>query len=120
MLHTTYSILCLQSRQLSPSQFFDIQPLNGTHVDPQTESHIRVRAVASDAIVREVQTKMAKAVARPKPLRAGGWGIHTYSKGNFFLPLRLRHHLPHRGPFQLNLRPCLPLRPGTSWQLAIH
>src|SRR6266849_1540213 len=51
------------------------------HADPQTESQIRARA--ADAIVREVRTKMAKAVAKPISLRAGRWSIHPRSKGNF-------------------------------------
>ena len=42
-----------------------------------------VRARAADAIVREVTIKMAKAVARPIPLKAGRWSIHPRSKGNF-------------------------------------
>jgi hypothetical protein len=43
----------------------------------------RVRACAADAIVREVTLKMAKAVAKPVPLKAGRWSIHPCSKGNF-------------------------------------
>ncbi len=43
----------------------------------------KVRARATDAIVREVAQKMAKVVARPIPLRAGRWSIHPRSRGNF-------------------------------------
>jgi len=51
------------------------------HFDPQVETQIWTRA--ADAIVREVCTKMAKAVAKPIWLRAGRWSIHPRSKGNF-------------------------------------
>jgi hypothetical protein len=53
----------------------------GGHPDPQTEDHIRKRA--ADAIVRQVRTEMAKAVAKPILLKAGRWSIHPHSKGNF-------------------------------------
>jgi hypothetical protein len=43
----------------------------------------RVRGRAADAIVHEVTLKMAKAVAKPVPLKAGCWSIHPRSKGNF-------------------------------------
>jgi hypothetical protein len=48
-----------------------------------TELEERVRGRAADAIVREVTLKMAKAVARPIPLKAGRWSFHPRSKGNF-------------------------------------
>ena len=54
---------------------------SGGHHDPQTENYIRSRA--ADAIVREVRTNMAKAVAKPIVLRAGRWSVHPRSKGNF-------------------------------------
>jgi hypothetical protein len=53
----------------------------GGHPDLQTEGHIRGRA--ADAIVRQVRTEMAKAVAKPISLKAGRWSIHPRSKGNF-------------------------------------
>src|SRR5216684_7984421 len=53
----------------------------GGHSDSQVERCIRARA--ADAIAREVRLNMAKAVARPIPLRAGRWSVHPRSKGNF-------------------------------------
>ena len=53
----------------------------GGHSNPQVERCIRARA--ADAIARKVRLNMAKAVARPIPLRAGWWSIHLQSKGNF-------------------------------------
>jgi hypothetical protein len=53
----------------------------GCLFDPETENGIQRRA--ADAIVREVRIQMAKAVAKPIPLRAGRWSIHPRSKGNF-------------------------------------
>ena len=47
------------------------------------DSEEQIRSRAADAIVREVRYKMAKAVAKPIPLRAGRWSIHPRSKGNF-------------------------------------
>jgi hypothetical protein len=54
---------------------------DGGFMDSELEERVRVRA--ADAIVREVTLKMAKAVAKPIPLRAGRWSIHPRSKGNF-------------------------------------
>ena len=54
---------------------------SGGHIDSLVEQRIRVRA--ADAIVREVRLNMAKAVAKPIPLRAGRWSVHPRSKGNF-------------------------------------
>jgi hypothetical protein len=54
---------------------------SGGHTDNVVEQHIRARA--ADAIVREVRLNMAKAVAKPIPLRAGRWSVHPRSKGNF-------------------------------------
>jgi hypothetical protein len=54
---------------------------SGGFVDPELEQNVRARA--ADAIVREVTLKMAKAVAKPVPLKAGRWSIHPRSKGNF-------------------------------------
>ena len=54
---------------------------SGGHFDAQIETQIQKRA--ADAIVCEVHTKMAKAVAKPISLRAGRWSIHPHSKGNF-------------------------------------
>jgi hypothetical protein len=53
----------------------------GGHTNTLTEQHIQSRA--ADAIVREVRLNIAKAVARPIPLRAGRWSISPHSKGNF-------------------------------------
>jgi hypothetical protein len=53
----------------------------GGFTDSDLEQAVRVRA--ADAIVREVTIKMAKAVAKPIPLKAGRWSIHPRSKGNF-------------------------------------
>jgi hypothetical protein len=47
------------------------------------DSEGQIRSRAADAIVREVRYKMARAVAKPIPLRAGRWSIHPRSKGNF-------------------------------------
>ena len=69
-------------RTNSPPAITEITVLRtGGHFDPQVETQIRTRA--ADAIVREVRTKMAKAVAKPISLRAGRWSIHPRSKGNF-------------------------------------
>jgi hypothetical protein len=54
---------------------------SGGHINPLTEQHIRSRA--ADAIIREVRLNIAKAVAKPIPLRAGRWSIGPHSKGNF-------------------------------------
>lgn len=54
---------------------------SGGHPNPQVERELQTRA--ADAIVREVRLKMAKAVAKPVPLRAGRWSVHPRSKGNF-------------------------------------
>jgi hypothetical protein len=54
---------------------------DGGFIDTELEEQVRARA--ADAIVREVTLKMAKAVARPIPLKAGRWSIHPRSKGNF-------------------------------------
>jgi hypothetical protein len=54
---------------------------SGGHSDPQVEQGIKMRA--ADAIVREVRLSMAKAVAKPIPLKAGRWSINPRSRGNF-------------------------------------
>ena len=53
----------------------------GGHMNPIMEQHIK--GCAADAIVREVRLNIAKAVAKPIPLRAGCWSINPQSKGNF-------------------------------------
>ena len=50
---------------------------------PDKELEETVRARPADAIIHEVNLKMAKAVAKPIPLKAGQWSVHPRSKGNF-------------------------------------
>ncbi|KAI0285881.1 hypothetical protein BGY98DRAFT_1092709 [Russula aff. rugulosa BPL654] len=90
---------------------------HGGHTDHQVEQRIRVRA--ADAIVREVQINMAKAVAKPIPLRAGRWSIQPRSKGNFVysfnghIPFDVISSYEHilLGPFQGSGQLC----PSLGW-----
>jgi len=54
---------------------------DGGFLDKNLEQTVTARA--ADAIVCEVTLKMAKMVAKPVPLKAGHWSIHSCSKGNF-------------------------------------
>jgi hypothetical protein len=78
-----------------------------------------IRAPAVDAIIREVRLNMAKAVAKPIPLKAGRWSISSHSKGNFVysfdgcIPFDIVASYEHilLGPFQGSGQ----LRPSLGW-----
>jgi len=53
----------------------------GGFTDPNKE--LALHACAADAIVCEVHRNMAKAVAKPIPLKSGRWSVQPRSKGNF-------------------------------------
>lgn len=55
-------------------------------IEPTREQAVRVRQ--PDAIVREVRTNMARAVAKPLPVISGRWSSGTRSKGNFVFTMR--------------------------------
>jgi len=49
----------------------------------EPEEELAICLQAANAIVRNVHRNMAKAIARPIPLKAGRWSVNPQSKGNF-------------------------------------
>ena len=71
---------------------------HGSSVNTVSEQAVHKRR--PNAIVREVQANMARAVARPLPITAGRWSTGTQSKGNFVFRMQGQIDFKFIQPFE--------------------
>ena len=90
---------------------------HGGSVNTVSEQAVRKRR--PDAIVREVQANMARAVARPLPITAGRWSTGARSKGNFVFRMQGQIDFKFIQPFESFLTGPFPgggqLCPNQGW-----